>query len=70
MLMPNTAVTMVSFFILTEQSLCGRPKKIYHRDSELTDQVTTNNAFKNSRLQTVRWKETNFKKGIGGELSI
>jgi len=29
-------------------------KFFYHRDSELTEQVTTNNAFKNSGLQTVK----------------
>lgn len=56
MLIPNTAVTQVSHYSLTEQPLCGRQDVFYHRDSELIEQVTTNNAFKNSGLQTVRWK--------------
>lgn len=38
MLMPNTAVMLVSHYSLTEKSLCGRPKDFYHRDSELAEQ--------------------------------
>lgn len=68
MLMPNTAVMLVSHFSLTENSLCGRPKDFYHRGSELAEQGLRQQCIQEQ--QESDGKEINFKKGISQELSI
>lgn len=55
MLMPNTAVTLVSHFSLTEKSSRFRTRR--------TRSMTTNNAVKNSRTQTVRREGNKLQEG-------